>query len=85
VTRENGILELVHIDVFSPIRIPSLGGSMYYVSSIDNFSRKTWIYFTRNKSEVFEIFKEFKDLLENKIENRIKVMRTDNGGEFCGK
>jgi hypothetical protein len=35
VTRENGILELVHSDVFGPVTVPSLGGSMYYVSFID--------------------------------------------------
>jgi hypothetical protein len=49
-TRENGILELVHSDVFGPVSVPSLGGSLYYVSFIDDFSRKTCIYFLRNKS-----------------------------------
>jgi hypothetical protein len=47
--RENGILELVHSDVFGPIIFPSLGASLYYVF-VDYFSRKTWIYFLRNKS-----------------------------------
>jgi hypothetical protein len=55
---------------------------VYYVSFIDDFSRKTWIYFLRKKSEVFEKFKEFKALVENQIEKRIKVPRTDNGREF---
>jgi hypothetical protein len=84
-TRENGILELVHSDVFGPVTVPSLGGSLYYVSFIDDFSRKTWIYFLRKKSEVFEKFKEFKSLVENQTDKKIKVLRTDNGGEFCGK
>ena len=57
---------------------------MYYVSFIDDFSRKTWIYFLRKKSEVFDRFKEFKALVENQTEKQIKVLRTDNGGEFCG-
>jgi hypothetical protein len=65
VTRENGILELVHSDVFGPVSVPSLGGSLYYVSFIDDFSRKTWIYFLRKKSKVFKKFKEFKSLVEN--------------------
>jgi hypothetical protein len=56
---------------------------MYYVSFIDEFSRKTWIYFLRKKSEVFDRFEEFKALVENQTEKRIKVLRTDNGGEFC--
>jgi hypothetical protein len=71
--------------VFGPVTIPSLGGSLYYVSFIDYFSRKTLIYFLRKKLEVFEKFKEFKDLVENQIDNKIKVSRTDNGGEFYGK
>ena len=57
---------------------------MYYVSVIDDFSRNRWIYFLRNKYEVFDKFKEFKALVENQVENKITVLRTDNGGEFCG-
>ena len=57
---------------------------MYYVSFIDDFSRNICIYFLRNKSEVFSKFKVFKALVENQSENKIKVLRTDNGGEFCG-
>ena len=51
--RENEILELVHSDLFGPVTVPSLGGSLFYVSLIDDFSRKTWIYFLRNKSDFF--------------------------------
>jgi transposase InsO family protein len=69
--------------VFGPVLVPSLGKSMYYVSFIDDFSRNTWIYFLRNKYEVFDKFKEFKALVENQTEKKIKVLRTDNGGEFC--
>eukprot|EP00253_Pinus_taeda_P034923 PITA_34923 len=51
----------------------------------DDFSRNTWTYFLKKKSEVFDRFKEFKALVENQTEKKIKVLRTDNGGEFCGK
>jgi hypothetical protein len=71
--------------VFGLVTVPSIGGSVYYVSFIDDFSRKTWIYFPRKKSKVFEIFKEFKYLVENQIEKKITVLGIDNGGEFCGK
>ena len=43
--RAKQILELVHSDVFGPVKVPSLSNSMYYVSFIDDFSRNTWIYF----------------------------------------
>ena len=81
--RANKILELVHSDVFGPMSAPSLGNSVYYVSFIDDFSRNTWIYFLRNKFEVFDIFKEFKALVENQTEKKIKALMIDNGGEFC--
>eukprot|EP00253_Pinus_taeda_P025343 PITA_25343 len=83
--RSKQILQLVHSDVFGPVKVPSLGKSVYYVSFIDDFSRNTWIYFLKKKSEVFDKFKEFKALMENQIEKKVKALRTDNGGEFCSK
>ena len=56
-TREKGILELIHSDVFGPVHVPSLGKSMYYVSFIDDFSRNIWIYFLRNKYELLSKFR----------------------------
>jgi len=46
-TRANGILQLIHSDVFGPVLVPSLGKSLYYFSFIDNLFRKTWVYFLR--------------------------------------
>ena len=63
--RAKHILEFVHSDVFGPVKVPSLGKSVYYVSFIDDFSRSTWIYFLKEKYEVFDRFKEFKALMEN--------------------
>ena len=63
--REKYVLELVHSDVFRPVKVPSLGKSIYYVSFIDDFSRNTWTYFLKNRSEVFDKFKEFKAMVEN--------------------
>src|SRR5713101_2421118 len=60
----------------------SLSGYAYYVSFIDNFSRKTWVYFMKKKDEVFNKFKEFKALVENHTEKKIKTFRSDNGREF---
>jgi hypothetical protein len=67
--------------VFGSVPVPSLGKSLYCVSFIDYFSRNTWIYFPRKKSEVFDKFKEFKALVENQIDKKIKVFRTENGVE----
>jgi transposase InsO family protein len=61
-----------------------LGKYVYYVSFIDDFSRNIWIYFLKKKSKFFDMFKEFKALVENQTEKRIKVLKIDNGGDFCG-
>ena len=60
----------------------SLSGYVYYVYIMDDFSRKTWIYFLKRKDEVFSKFKEFKALIENHTEKKIKTFQSDNGGEF---
>jgi len=53
-----------------------------YVSFIDEFSRKTWIYFLKIKDEIFSKFKEFKALIEKHTEKKIKTFRSKNGGEI---
>ena len=59
-SKAKGILEIIHSDVCGPMSSSSLGGYAYYVSFIDDFSRKTWVYFMKNKDAVFSKFKEFK-------------------------
>ena len=66
--RENKLLELVHIDLCRPMRTQLIGGSCYFLTFIDDYSRKTWVYFLKQKSETFAKFKEFKALVENQSE-----------------
>ena len=80
--KADGILDIVHLDVCSPMPLTSLSGSVYYVTFIDDYSHKTWVYFLKLKDEVFEKFKEFKALVENLSEKKIKILRSDNGGEY---
>ena len=78
--KEKGILEIIHSNVCGPMSSISLSGYVYYVSFIDDFSRN--IYFLKRKDEVFSKFKEFKALIENHTEKKIKTFQSDNGGEF---
>jgi len=75
------VLDLVHSNVFGLINVPSLSKSVYFVSFINDYSRRTWIYFLRSKSEVYSKFKEFKAFAENQTGKKIKCLRTDNGGD----
>lgn len=52
------------------------------ITFIDDFSRFVWVDFMKEKSEAFNKFKEFKDKVETKVGNKIKFLRTDNGGEY---
>ncbi|KAK9133630.1 hypothetical protein Scep_013158 [Stephania cephalantha] len=78
-------LELVHTDVWGPSQVSSLNGSRYYITFIDDSTRKLWIYFMKNKFQVFEIFKKWKCLVENQTCLKLKCLRSDNGGEYCNK
>ncbi|MBE2321325.1 DDE-type integrase/transposase/recombinase, partial [Solirubrobacter sp. CPCC 204708] len=75
-------LELVHTDLWGPSPITSLGGSRYYVTFIDDSSRKVWVYFLKNKSDVFDTFKKWKALVETETGLKLKCLRSDNGGEY---
>ncbi|WVY99473.1 hypothetical protein V8G54_015558 [Vigna mungo] len=75
-------LELVHSDVWGPTTVSSIGGKRYFVTFIDDHSRKVWTYFLKNKSEVFEAFKIWKAMVENETGLKIKKLRSDNGGEY---
>ena len=75
-------MDLIHKDLLARICVPSLGKSVYYISFINDFLRKTWVYFFHKNLEVFNKFKDFKALVENYVENKIKVLRAYNGGEF---
>jgi transposase InsO family protein len=84
-SKTEGVLELIHSDVCGPMPSSSFSGYVYYVSFIDDYSRKTRIYFLKTKDEVFNKFKEFKALIENLSERKIKILRSDNGGEYTSK
>ncbi len=65
--------------------VKALSGAEYFLTFIDDHSRKTWIYFLKTKDKVFYRFKEFKALVENLIGKKIKVLHSDNGGEYVDK
>uniref|UniRef100_A0A2N9G4M2 CCHC-type domain-containing protein n=1 Tax=Fagus sylvatica TaxID=28930 RepID=A0A2N9G4M2_FAGSY len=69
-------------DIWGPVRTPSKGGAQYFMSFIDDYSRKAWVYFLKNKSEAFAKFKIWKAEVENQTGRKIKCLRTDNGTEY---
>ncbi len=66
-------LDVVHSDVWGPTKTTSMGGCRYYVSFINDHTRKVWVYFMKEKSEVFTHFQNFKMLAEKQIGLQVKV------------
>jgi hypothetical protein len=62
-SRSKGILDIIHSIVCGQMTMPPLGNFVYYVLFIDDYSRKTSIYFLKTKDEVFNKFHEFKALV----------------------
>ena len=76
------LLELIHSDVCGPMPTASIGWAKYFVTFIDDFTRYCFVYFMNSKTDVVEKIKEFKNLVENQLNERIKALRTDNGLEY---
>ncbi|CAL8998208.1 unnamed protein product [Prunus brigantina] len=75
-------LELVHTDLCGPMQNESIGGNRYFITFIDDFSRMCWVYFLRNKSDTFNVFKKFKAFVELQSGFSLKKLRSDRGGEY---
>jgi hypothetical protein len=75
-------LYLIPNDLMGPFTDPSITKERFFLIFVDDFSRFTWIYFLRKKIEIFQHLKDFKALVEIQSENKIKVVRIDNGGEY---
>ena len=78
-------LQCVHSDVCGPMPTKSIGGSRYFVTFVDDYSRCCSVYFMENKSEVFSKFKEFELITTNACGCSIGTLQTDNGGEYLSK
>ena len=79
------LLGIIHSDVCGPFSVQSIGGSRYFVTFIDDFSRYTKVFIMKDKGEVLDKVKEFVNLAENVTGQRVKVLRSDNGGEYGSK
>lgn len=85
-TRAKNVLDLIHSDVCGPMSQTSLGGANYFVLFVDDFSRKTFLYPMKTKSEVVDKFIEFKNRVECETGRKIRKFRSDIGGEYiCGR
>ena len=76
-------LEIIYSDVCGPIQVDLMGGNKSFVTFIDDFNRKLWTYLIKKKSEVIKVFSQFQSMVERQSGRKLKVLRTDGGGECC--
>ena len=63
--------------------LPSLwGGALYFISFVDDHSRKLWVYLLKSKDEAFAAFKRYHAFVTTQTGRKLKCLRTDNGGEL---
>ncbi|KAI5312944.1 hypothetical protein L3X38_042118 [Prunus dulcis] len=60
----------------------SRGGSHYFASCVDYFSKRIWVYTMKRKDEVLKIFLKWKKIIETQSDRKIKPLRSDNVGEY---
>lgn len=77
-----GIFDLIHCDLWGAYRVLSTSGAAYFLTIVDDYSRAVWVYLLQEKSEVAVTLKNFFKMVERQFEKKIKVVRSDNGGEF---
>jgi hypothetical protein len=83
VSKQN--FDLIHMDIWGPISVPSMLGFKYFLTIVDDKSRFTWIYLLKLKSEASTYIKHFCSMVKTQFETNIKCIRSDNGTEFLLK
>lgn len=71
--------------MYGPIQVDSISSVRYFVTYINDHSRKIWTYLINRKDDVFEVFKKFKPMIERQSGHKLKVLKIDSGGEYASK
>jgi len=72
----------LHFDIWGPIYVPSIHNHVYFLTSVDDYSRYTWLTLMKNKSETKQHVIDFINFIENQFNYNVKIVRSDNGHEF---
>ena len=76
------IFDLIHSDVWGPSPVSSIGESRYFVVFVDDYSRYSWIFLMKHRSELLQVYSNFAKMVETQFSKRIKIFRSDNALEY---
>ena len=83
--RSTRTLEIIHTDICGPFPIKSVDGFDSFITFTDDYSHFGYIYPIKERSEALDKFKIFKTEVENQHNKKIKIVRSDRGGEYYGR
>nr|GFB85254.1 retrovirus-related Pol polyprotein from transposon TNT 1-94 [Tanacetum cinerariifolium] len=78
-------LQLLHMDLYGPMRVASINGKRYVLVIVDDYSRYTWTYFLRSKDETPEVLIDFLRLVQRGLQAQVRVVQTSKGIEFLNQ
>ena len=78
-------LQIIHTDICGPMRQQSLGGNLYFVTFVDDFTKWTEVRMLKHKSDLLQTFKDVKVFLETQTGKKIRAIQSDNGAEYSSK
>ena len=82
-SRRLNVIDLIHIDVCT-MQTRTVGDALYFVTFIDDPSRKVWGFALKTKDQVLDAFKELHARLERETGRKLKAVRENNCGEYKG-
>jgi hypothetical protein len=78
-------LQLIHSDICGPLPVTSRTGNRYILTFINDYTRKTWLYFLATKSQTLDYFKQFRALVETSTTQKIETLRSDREGKYTSQ
>ncbi|CAL2238881.1 unnamed protein product [Prunus armeniaca] len=74
--------DLIHIDIWGGYKVASISGAKYFLTIVDDYTRCTWIYLMKHKSDARTLLVNFINMIATQFDSKIKIIRSDNGPEF---
>ncbi|GKC73499.1 retrovirus-related pol polyprotein from transposon TNT 1-94 [Tanacetum coccineum] len=85
VTRSKKRLDLIHMELYGPMRIETINGKKYIMVIVNDYSRYTWTLLLRSKDEIPEVLKDFLKMIQRKLQPQVITVQTDRGTKSLNK
>lgn len=81
-SKSSHALKLLHIDIWGPYKTPTYHKKQYFLTTVDDMSRYTWVFLMQFKTGVIVVLKKFLSMIKTQFSAIVKIIRSDNGIEF---